>query len=60
MDELVDRLLDAPLYRNRSEAGRALADLLPDLGSETVVVGLARGGVFVAAEIGRASCRERV
>jgi len=54
MDELVDRLLDAPLYRNRSEAGRALADLLPDLGSETVVVGLARGGVFVAAEIAAA------
>jgi predicted phosphoribosyltransferase len=54
MDELVDWQLDVPLFRNRSEGGRALVGLLPNLGSETVVVGLARGGVVVAAEIAAA------
>jgi putative phosphoribosyl transferase len=51
MNETVGRLLDAPLYRDRAEAGRAVATLLPDLGPQTLVVGLARGGVQVAAEI---------
>jgi putative phosphoribosyl transferase len=55
MTELLDGLLDAPLYRDRTEAGRELADLLPgDLGPQTLVVGLARGGVVVAAEIAAA------
>ena len=47
-------LLDAPLFRNRSEGGRAVAALLPGLGPRTLVVGLARGGVLVAAEIAAA------
>ena len=51
MDELAAVLLDAPLFRDRSEAGLAVATLLPALGAQTLVVGLARGGVQVAAEI---------
>lgn len=44
-------LFDAPLFRDRVDAGRAVAALLPALGPRTLVVGLARGGVIVAAEI---------
>jgi putative phosphoribosyl transferase len=54
MNELVSMLLDAPLFRDRSEGGRAVAALLPALGPQTLVVGLARGGVQVAAEIAAA------
>jgi putative phosphoribosyl transferase len=55
MDALVDLLLDAPLFRDRSEGGRSVAALLPsDLGPQPAVIGLARGGVQVAAEIAAA------
>jgi predicted phosphoribosyltransferase len=48
-------LVPAPLYRDRSEAGRELARRLErERGPELVVVGLARGGVQVAAEVARA------
>ncbi|MBI4500457.1 MAG: phosphoribosyltransferase [Gemmatimonadetes bacterium] len=52
---MVVRLLqdqDAPIYDDRREAGRALAHgLAPYRGAETVVLGIARGGVEVAAEV---------
>jgi putative phosphoribosyl transferase len=45
----------APLFADRSDAGRALAaDLADECGTGVVVVGLARGGVEVAAEVARA------
>jgi putative phosphoribosyl transferase len=45
----------AALFTDRGEAGRALAaELEAERGSELVVVGLARGGVEVAAEVARA------
>lgn len=40
-----------PLFRDRAAAGTALADALR--GREAVVVGVARGGVAVAAEVSR-------
>jgi putative phosphoribosyl transferase len=40
-----------PLFRDRAAAGRALADVAPPA---DVVVGVARGGVAVAAEVARA------
>lgn len=44
----------APLYRDREAAGRALAEALAGRGlGGTVVVGVARGGVGVAAEVAR-------
>jgi putative phosphoribosyl transferase len=44
-----------PLFLDRSDAGRQLGDALQDeRGPERVVVGLARGGVQVAAEVARA------
>ena len=43
-----------PLFRDRSDAGLVLAQSLEDeRHPDTVVVGLARGGVLVAAEIAR-------
>jgi putative phosphoribosyl transferase len=52
MQELLIR--PAPLFADRRDAGRALADELEgERGSELVVVGLARGGVEVAAEVAR-------
>lgn len=48
-------LLDAPLFRDRFDAGRQLLRVLPpELGREAIVVGLARGGVQVGAEIAAA------
>ena len=45
----------AALYRDRADAGRELAQLLADAGlGDAVIVGLARGGVAVAAEVARA------
>jgi putative phosphoribosyl transferase len=45
----------AVLFADRSDAGRALAGMLEDeRGPGLVVVGLARGGVEVAAEVARA------
>ena len=41
-----------PLFRDRAEAGRVLAEALR--GREGVVVGVARGGVAVAAEVAAA------
>jgi putative phosphoribosyl transferase len=44
-----------PLYRDRAEAGRALAVAVAALAlDEPVVVGVARGGVAVAVEVARA------
>jgi predicted phosphoribosyltransferase len=42
-----------PLFRDRATAGRALAEALSGL-ETPVVVGVARGGVAVAAEVARA------
>lgn len=43
------------LFRDREDAGRQLAGALPGEGSdEALVLGLARGGVIVAAEVARA------
>jgi len=44
------------MFRNRSEAGRQLAELLRDYerAPDAVVLGLPRGGVVVAAEVARA------
>jgi putative phosphoribosyl transferase len=48
-------MLGRPLFRDRFEAGRRLAEALRDeRGPATIVVGLARGGVQVAAEVARA------
>jgi len=50
----VSWLRGAPLFADRASAGRALGrELEPERGPELVVVGLARGGVQVAAEVGR-------
>jgi putative phosphoribosyl transferase len=52
----VERWLFAePLFFDRTDAGRQLGDALQDeRGRDTIVVGLARGGVQVAAEVARA------
>jgi putative phosphoribosyl transferase len=48
-------MLPAPLFEDRAAAGGALAQRLGAYaGDSTVVVGLARGGVVVAAEVARA------
>jgi putative phosphoribosyl transferase len=53
MQELL--ICPAPLFADRGDAGRALAAELEDeRGPELVVLGLARGGVEVAAEVARA------
>lgn len=47
-------IVAAPLYADRRDAGRALAAALDgERGPELVVVGLARGGVEIAAEVAR-------
>jgi putative phosphoribosyl transferase len=47
-------ILSVPLFADRASAGRALAaELAGERGRELVVVGLARGGVEVAAEVAR-------
>lgn len=44
-----------PLFQSRAEAGRILAARLPELrGRDPVVLGIARGGMVVAAEVARA------
>lgn len=51
-EELV--ISNAPLFANRFDAGRALAgELEGERGRGPVVIGLARGGVEVAAEVAR-------
>jgi len=50
--ELAPELFGVPLYADRREAGRLLAELVPrERLAGGAVVGLARGGVAVAAEI---------
>lgn len=47
-------LFESPLFHDRFDAGRALARELEEPGAEErVIVGLARGGVQVAAEVAR-------
>ena len=41
-------------FADRADAGRRLAESLPDLEGDVVVLGLARGGVPVAAEVAAA------
>jgi predicted phosphoribosyltransferase len=43
---------DAPGFANRADAGRRLATVLPSL-DDPLVLGLPRGGVAVAAAVGR-------
>ena len=51
----MSRIVANPLFADRAAAGRALAvELGAERGGNVVVVGLARGGVEVAAEIARA------
>ena len=51
----MSRIVANPLFADRAAAGQALAvELGAERGSNVVVVGLARGGVEVAAEIARA------
>jgi putative phosphoribosyl transferase len=55
MSEVGWILSPAPLFADRRSAGRTLAELLAaDVEADAVVVGLARGGVVVAAETARA------
>ncbi|MFH1037312.1 MAG: phosphoribosyltransferase family protein [PVC group bacterium] len=42
-----------PAYRNREEAGRVLASLLPPLEPETLVLAIPNGGVVVGASLTR-------
>src|ERR671935_3272758 len=46
---------DRPMFRDRTQAGAALAAILPEFRrkSNVTVIGLARGGVEVAAEVAR-------
>jgi putative phosphoribosyl transferase len=41
-------------YADRAQAGRRLVEALPELGPDVLVLGLARGGVPVAAEVAMA------
>jgi putative phosphoribosyl transferase len=53
-DQLPEWLVAAPLFSDRFDGGRQLAAALPErLRDHCVVVGLARGGVQVAAEVAR-------
>jgi putative phosphoribosyl transferase len=47
----VEFLREAPLFADRVDAGRVLARQLESERADAVVVGLARGGVVVAAEV---------
>lgn len=42
------------VFADRAAAGRSVAEVLPELGDDPLVLGLARGGVPVAAEVARA------
>ena len=46
-------MVGSPCFASRADAGRRLADALPEMAG-AVVAGLARGGVPVAAEVARA------
>jgi putative phosphoribosyl transferase len=41
------------LFADRAAAGRRVVEVLPELGADPLVLGLARGGVPVAAEVAR-------
>jgi predicted phosphoribosyltransferase len=38
-------------FADRAQAGRRLAEVLPELPADVLVLGMARGGVPVAAEV---------
>ena len=42
------------VFADRAAAGRCVAEILPELGGDPLILGLARGGVPVAAEVARA------
>jgi predicted phosphoribosyltransferase len=42
------------VFADRAAAGRAVVEVLPELGADPLVLGLARGGVPVAAEVAAA------
>src|SRR3954451_19861547 len=46
-------MVGSPYFASRADAGRRLAEVLPEV-TDAVVAGLARGGVPVAAEVARA------
>ena len=42
------------VFADRAAAGRCVGEILPELGGDPLILGLARGGVPVAAEVARA------